>query len=324
MKNKTLKAILDNKNFTLFAVWIAMMLIFQLINENYLSLRNIKNIFVSAFAMGILAIGMACLLISGQIDLSAGAVGMMAGVLIALLLQAGIPWGMAFIITILFGVVVGLINAFFINVMHFASFISTLGVSTIVSGLANIITRGQDIAINNKSFWTVGSIDVFGVFPLPFFVAAIFMVVYGVLLSSTRFGRQIYMIGGNDNAARLAGIKPQKITAMLFVNNSVLACLAGVLMASRMHMGSVKAIMGLDLEAITVAVLGGVSFVGGVGNMSGVFVGLLLLNSFKNGLVVVGLDSYYQIVANGILLIGALVLDFFRERSRIRSLKAGM
>jgi ribose transport system permease protein len=140
-------------------------------------------------------------------------------------------------------------------------------------------------------------------------------------MSSTRFGRRMYMAGGNPNAARLAGINPKRITTTLYINNSVIACLAGSLMAARMHMGSPSAIAGSDLDAITAAVLGGVSFMGGGGNMVGVFIGLLLLNSFKNGLVVVGLDSYYQVVASGLLLIAALTLDFFREKSRIKNLK---
>jgi ribose transport system permease protein len=124
------------------------------------------------------------------------------------------------------------------------------------------------------------------------------------------------------NAARLAGINPKRITTALYINNSIISCIAGILMSARMHMGSPSAIAGSDLDAITAAVLGGVSFMGGGGNMVGVFIGLVLLNSFKNGLVVVGLDSYYQVIASGLLLIAALTLDFFREKSRIKNLKA--
>jgi len=119
----------------------------------------------------------------------------------------------------------------------------------------------------------------------------VLMIIYGAVLSSTRFGRRIYMVGDNANAAR-------------------------------MHMGSPSAIGGTDLDAITAAVLGGVAFTGGGGNMLGVFIGVMLLTCFQNRLVVVGLDSFYQIVAKGLLLIAALTLDFYRERARIKATKA--
>jgi len=160
-----------------------------------------------------------------------------------------------------------------------------------------------------------------GIFPLPFFITAILLIIYGVILSATGFGRRVYMTGGNANAARLAGISTKRITTILFVNNGVTASLAGTLFAARMHMGSPMAITGSDLDGITAAILGGVAFTGGSGNMLGVFVGLVLLTSFQNGLVVVGLDSYFQVVAKGLLLIGALILDYYRENARLRSLK---
>lgn len=323
MDKGTVRRFISGKSFTLIIVWVIVVILFWRLNKNYLSMDNIRNIFNAAFLSGTIAVGMSCLLISGQIDLSAGATGMMAGVIIAFLLQANIPWVPALIITLLFGAVVGLINAFFANVMNFMPFISTLAVSTTLSGLGLVMTNAQNIAISNRSFWLLGSTNVAGVFPLPFFITVILLIIYGVILQNTRFGRRMFMAGGNPNAARLAGINPKKITSILFVNNSCIACLAGALMAARMHMGSPSAILGADLDGITAAVLGGVSFMGGGGGMGGVFIGLMLLNSFKNGLVVVGLDSYYQVVASGILLIAALLLDFFREKSRIKALKAG-
>jgi len=322
MDKGSVKRFISGKSFTLILVWAAVVILFWRLNTNYLSMDNIRNIFNAAFLSGTIAVGMSCLLISGQIDLSAGATGMMAGVIIAFLLQANIPWVPALIITLVFGAVVGLINAFFANVMNFMPFISTLAISTALSGLGLVMTNAQNIAISNRKFWLLGSTNVFGIFPLPFFITVILLIIYGIILQNTRFGRRMFMAGGNPNAARLAGINPKKITTVLFVNNSCISCLAGALMAARMHMGSPSAILGADLDGITAAVLGGVSFMGGGGGMGGVFIGLMLLNSFKNGLVVVGLDSYYQVVASGILLIAALLLDFFREKSRIKALKA--
>ncbi len=323
MENQSgIKKLTSSKGFTLIIIMAVIILGFWIINRNYLSDDNIRNILNAASLSGTIAIGMGCLLIAGQIDLSAGAVGMVGGVIIAFLLQTGMPWFPALLITLLFGVGVGLINAFFVNVLNFMGFISTLAMMTVFQGLGLVFTNAQNIAVSNQSFWNLGSTNVLGIIPLPFFIMLVLYLAYGFILRSTRFGRRIYMTGGNQNAARLAGINPKKVHLILFVNNSAIACLAGAMMTARMHMASPTAVLGSELTAITAAVLGGVSFHGGGGTMGGAFIGLMLLNTFTNGLVVIGLGSYWQIIAQGVLLISALVLDFFRERSRIRALKA--
>jgi len=317
---RVIKRVLNSKEFTLIIVLVVFLLLFWVINENYLSIGNIKNIFNSAFVMGTLAVGLACLLISGKIDLSAGSTGMMAGVIISILLRAGLPWVPALVLTLLFGAATGLINAFFVNFMGFAPFISTLAVSTIYGGLSLVITNAANIPISNKSFLAISSASIW-IFPLPFIIMVALLVIYGIILSKMGFGRRAYMTGGNANAARLAGINTKKITSILFVNNSVIASFAGAMLASRMAMGSPSGVTGSDLDAITAVVLGGVAFTGGSGNMLGVFIGIVLIAGFQNGLVVAGLGAYYRVVATGLLLVAALVLDYYRENARQKSLK---
>ena len=318
-----IKKFVNVKEFTLIIVLAVFIYLFWAINHNYLSLGNIRAIFNSAFVMGTLAIGLSCLLIGGKIDLSAGNTGMMAGIIIAILLKAEIPWIPALLITFIFGAVTGLFNAFLINRLRFAPFISTLAVSTIFAGLSLVITNGANIPVNNKGFLALGSTNIW-IFPLPFLIMFALLIIYGVILSATGFGRRIYMTGGNANAARLAGINPKRITTILFVNNGVIACLAGSILASRMAMGSPSGVTGSDLDGITAAILGGVAFTGGAGNMVGVFLGILLITSFQNGLVVSNLDSYYQVIAKGILLIAALILDYYREKARLKSQRASL
>jgi ribose transport system permease protein len=315
-----LRRVAGAKELTLLLVLAAVIAVFAAINKNFLSIDNIRNIFNSAFVVGTFAVGMSCLLISGELDLSSANTGMMAGVLIALLMEAGVPWVAALAVVLAFGAATGLVNAFFVNVLGFTSFISTLGVSTVYAGLALVFTNAQNVPIGNQAFWSLGSINVFEVFPLPFFVMAVLLAAYGIILFATRFGRRLYMVGGNPHSSRLAGISPKKITTILFVNNGAIASLVGSLLAARMHMGSPLAMSGSDLDAITAAVLGGVCFVGGSGNMFGVFLGIMLLTSFQNGLVVAGVDSYYRVVAKGVLLIAALSLDFYREKARQKRL----
>jgi ribose transport system permease protein len=313
-----IKKIANVKEFTLVIVLAVFIYLFWAINSNYLSLGNVRAIFNSAFVMGTLAIGLSCLLIGGKIDLSAGNTGMMAGIIIAILLKAGVPWVPALLITLVFGAATGVINSFFINRMRFAPFISTLAISTIYAGLSLVITNGANIPINNKGFLMLGSINLW-IFPLPFLILFVLLIIYGFILSATGFGRRIYMTGGNANATRLAGINPKRIISILFINNGVIACLAGSILASRMAMGSPSGVTGSDLDGITAAILGGVAFTGGAGNMVGVFFGILLITSFQNGLVVANLESYYQVVAKGILLIAALILDYYREKARLKS-----
>ena len=313
--------IVSSKEFTLIIVLVVFIILFWVLNANYLSLSNIRSIFNSAFVMGTLAVGSACLLISGKIDLSCGTTGMLAGIIIALLLKTGMNWVLALVITLIFGAVTGIVNAFFVNFMRFAPFIATLAVSAIYNGLALVITNAQNIPVSNKSFLVLGSGNV-GPFPILFIITLVLLAVYGIILYGTGFGRRIYMTGGNSNAARLAGIKPHKITTILFINNSVIASLTGAMVSSRMNMGSPSAIAGTDLDAITAAILGGVAFTGGSGNMFGVFIGILLISSFQNGLVVVGFNSYFQVVAKGLLLLAALILDYYRENAKIKAQNA--
>ena len=317
----TFKKIIRASEFSLIVVFAVVVVIFSLINPNYISIDNIRNIFNSAFATGSLAVGMACLLISHQLDLSAGATGVLSGMLVALLLKTGMAWPLAILIILLFGAVTGLIKAFFVNKLGFSSFIATLGLSTVFSGLTLVLTNAQNIPVGNEQFWKLGSYNVFGIFPLPFFIMAILMIIYGIILAKTRFGRSVYMTGGNANAARLAGISPKIVTTILFVNGSVISALTGILMAARMHMASPDALTGSDLDCITAAILGGVAYTGGRGNMFGVFCGVLLFTAFQNGLVVIGLNSYYRVVAKGLLLVAALALSFYREKAREKALK---
>jgi ribose/xylose/arabinose/galactoside ABC-type transport system permease subunit len=324
MRDKNLlKRLAGNSDFTLLVTLIVVLAVFQIINPNYLSLGNIRNIFNQAFIMGTLAVGLGTLLICGKADLSAGAIGMMGGIIVTYLINWGMPWPLALLITLCAGAAMGAVNAFFANVLNIMPFIATLGVSTVLSGLGLVLTNAQNIAINNKSFWALGSTNIFNLIPLPFFVTVALITIYGVFLKRTRFGRIVYITGGNASAARLAGINPKTVSTVLYINSGAIASLAGILTAARMHMGSPTAVLDFNLDAITVAVLGGISFTGGTGNMSGVFIGLLLLNSFKNGLVLVGLDSYYQIVASGILLAAALILDYYRENARLKKLHEG-
>lgn len=320
---KRTNALLNNKLTPLLLIMAVLVVFFYSMNSGYLGKSNILILLKSTSLTGVLGVGVAMLLISGQIDLSTGATAGLAGVLVALMLHNGYPWPLAILCTLLFGLVAGGIVALLVNVLNMMSFIATIGISSVWAGLAYVITRANPIKFSNDAFLKIGNTSILGGYvPLAFVIMLILMLGYGLLLKQTKFGRSIYMCGGNRNAARLAGKNPKKIHALLFINSGIISSLGGVLLTANMRKGDpTQLTQGMD--SITAAILGGVSFAGGSGGMGGLFVGLMLLNMFNNGLTMVGLKSYWQVFSQGLLLILALMFDYYREKQRLKMLIAG-
>ena len=313
------KRIFGSKNITLIGAIVVVVLFYYLIKPTYLSGNNIRSIMNAMSLSGMLCVGITVLLICGEVDLASGSEAMLGGIVCGLCLQAGLPVVVSILVAVAFGVVAGLINALLINVLNLMSFIASIGMSSVYIGLGAFMTEGSGVNLSGNIL-LLGSTALFNTIPLPFVVMLVLLIVYGFILRYTNLGRTIYMVGGNRMAARLTGINPKRITTAMFINNGVIASLAGVLLASRMHVANPNAASTGALDAITAAVLGGVSFVGGVGGMGGCFIGIVLMNAFTNGLTGVGLTTNYQLIAQGILLIIALSVDFFGEQARQRKL----
>ena len=316
-----LKRFAKAKASSLALITVALMVFFFLMNHNYFAMDNLKGIMNACSLSGTIAVGMACLMMSGSIDLAAGAEGALGGVIVAILMRAGLPWPAALALTVVCGVGFGLINAFWCNVLNFMPFIATIGMASVYQALALIFSKSNDIAIANRSFWHLGTDSVW-VFPMPFMLMIIIMVIYGLMISYTKFGRRMLLCGGNRQAARLAGISPKKITTIMYMNCGAISAFAGAVMAARMHTGAPRAVLGAEMDAMTAAIIGGVSFLGGgTSGMGTILIALALVNSFNNGLQTIKVNSYWQIVSQGGLLILALLIDYYREYRRLRSLK---
>ena len=317
------KRIVSSSNFGILVALIVMVIVFTILKKTYLLPANIRNILVSCSIVGLVAIGETYLMIAGQIDMAPGSVSAFSGVLVAVLLKAG--WSMvpAILLTVAIGAVVGLINAVLVNRLEISFFIATLATQSIFRGLAFIICGGKSIGVSNQAFLKIGTIRILGV-SLPIIIFLVFFIAFGIVLAKTRFGRSIYMVGGNANAARLAGIQPKRIISILFVLSSCLASMGGIILASRMNSGQPSASEGLEFDAVTSCVLGGVAMSGGIGSMSGAFIGLLIMQGFANGLSVLNVQSFWQKVAKGLLLIAALSFDFLRKKQREREMLRSM
>lgn len=298
--------------FTLLIVLVFVLVVFSFLNENYFSGDNAINILTAASIVGLLAIGQTYLIIAGHIDLSAGSAAAFAGVFAALFVKAGMPWPLAMVIVVGVSLGIGLINSLLVNKFTLQPFIATLATASVFKGLGYIICDGKPVGISNESFIFMGAGRVLGI-PIPVILLIALFILFGFILAKTTFGRSVYMIGGNVTAAHLAGLQPKKINTMLYLLSSGISAVAGIVLAARMHSGAPTAVHGSEFDAITAAVLGGVAFTGGTGTMAGCFIGLIIIQCFNNGLTAVGVSSFWQIVAKGLLLIVALILDHFRR-----------
>ncbi|MBE6904856.1 MAG: ABC transporter permease [Ruminococcaceae bacterium] len=305
----------------LIAAIVVVFIVFTSINKNFLSWTNVINLFVAASLVGLVAIGHTYLIIAGQNDLSPGSLAAMSGVLAALLVSWGVPLWISVIITLVVGAGVGLFNAWMVNTIKLEAFIATLVTQSIVRGVAYILCGGKPVAISDPVFIYLGKVRFLRI-PLSVWITILSVVFFGFILAKTKFGRSIYAIGGNKDAARLAGLNPQRIVAICFVMMGVLCGIGGIIFAARMNSGQPAANVNLEFDAITAVILGGVSFTGGVGSMGGTVLGIILIQAFNTGLIMVNVPTFWQYVARGALLLFALTSDYLRKRNRTRELLA--
>lgn len=303
----------------LIAAIAVVFVIFTALNRNFLTWANMVNILVGASLVAIVAIGHTYLIIEGQNDLSPGSLAALSGVVAALLVSWGVPFFVALLITIVVGIGIGLFNAWMVNKIKLQAFIATLVTQAVIRGFAFIVCGGRPIAISDPFFISIGKARFLDI-PVAVWVTVVCIAIFGFILAKTKFGRSIYAIGGSKDAARLAGLNPDRIIAISFVIMGVLCAIGGVIFAARMNSGQPSSGVNLEFDAITAVVLGGVSMAGGVGSMGGTVLGILLIQSFNTGLIMVNVPTFWQSVAKGALLLFALTSDYIRKRNRERSL----
>ena len=310
-----------SKTFTLIILFIVMYVVFAFITKgSMLKPVNIRSMLNSIVIVGLLAIGESFLMISGSIDLSAGNVGTASAILLAyFLMDYHFPWYVALLIALAFGALTGTLNATLVFKFNFQPFIATLAMSDIAKGLGYIFcfdSTGQaSINIDNPVFNYIGKAKLLGgAVPVSLFICLALLIIYGIILKMTKFGRSVYLIGGNRQASLLAGLNPTRISYICFINGGILFSLAGVLAMCRTKTATVTGIASQQFSGITAAVLGGIAFGGGAGGMFGCFVGLLVLNCFNTGMDLVGVNTYWQMVFSGVLLLIALGFDIINSK----------
>jgi ribose transport system permease protein len=289
---------------------LAMVLFFSITSEYFLDIENFKNILVALAVTGIVCVPGTFLMIAGHVDLSVGSAAAVSGMILAQTVNSkGIATGLA--VCLVFGLVLGVINGFFVTIVGVNSLITTLGGLATLYGVALLAGNGQTVMM--FGFEWLGTAQPFSI-PLPIIIFAALAAVGIVTLRRTSYGRSLYAIGANPNAARVVGIRSNRILFITFVLSSVSAALAGAVLASQLSAGDPNAAKGLELEVVTAIVLGGASLAGGRGTLLGTVLGLVVIQVLNNGLILLDVPSFWQRIAQGILLIAAVSFDQIRQK----------
>jgi ribose transport system permease protein len=298
---------------------VILLVILTIVTDNFWSLRNQQSWWVALAIEGIMVVGMTVTMIGAGFDLSIGSVMALAGV-IAVGLQEPLGVPLAIACAVAAAGLIGVLNGLFITRVGINPFIATLGSMIAVRGLVMTITDGQPVVNSNLTFTRIGR-GLVGPVPIPAIVLLVALVLGHVLLSYMLLGRNIYALGGNEEAASASGIRTNRVKLTTYFICSLTAGISGVILASRLSTGS--PIIGEDtaLNVITAVLLGGTSLTGGVGTMGGSFAGLLVVGALANGLNLLNVPAYYQRVAKGLLLIIVVIIDSLYMRARRRALR---
>lgn len=290
---------------------VLLIIVMTSLKSNFVGVDNIRNILRIASINGLLAIGMTFVILTGGIDLSVGAIMGCAGMFSAYFAQnnLGYPWFVGVLVGMGVGLVIGLFNGVCISYLKVPAFVGTLGSMSIAKGLTFLLTNAKPIPSLNADFKFIGGGSYMGWLPVPIVIMAVVLVICFILLYKTRYGRYVYAVGGNLNAAHVSGINTKWIICSVYIISGLLAALAGIITTARVTSGVTSTGDGYETNAIAMVVIGGTSLAGGRGRLWGTIIGILLLQCLTNGLDMLGVNAYYQLIIKGFVVIGAVMLD---------------
>ncbi len=289
---------------------IVLVIVFTVLNPRFISGSNLRNLLRIASINGLLAVGMTFVVLTGGIDLSVGAMMGCAGMYSAYFAQTSmnLPWFVGLLVGLAMGLVIGLFNGICISYLKVPAFVGTLGSMSIAQGLTFLITKAKPIPNLTDSFKKIGG-GLVGPIPIPCIIMVVVLVVCFILLYKTRYGRYVFAVGGNLNAAHVSGINTKRIICSVYVISGVLSALAGVITSARVTSGVTSTGDGYETDAIAMVVIGGTSLAGGKGRLWGTIVGILLIQALSTGLDMLGVSYYAQLIVKGFVVIGAVMLD---------------
>ncbi|WP_148715419.1 ABC transporter permease [Chitinolyticbacter meiyuanensis] len=279
-------------------------------SPDFLTVGNLMNVMRQVSINALIAFGMTLVILLGGIDLSVGSILAVSSVLTAMLMKAGYDPMLATMAGILAGALMGSVNGLVVAKGKVAPFIATLGMMTVLRGVSLVLSNGSPITGFSSDFFSMlGGGYLAGLVPIPVVWTLVMFALFWFVLKKTVFGRHVYATGGNPEAARLSGVKTDRVQIWVYTASGAMAAMAGVILTSRLNSAQPTAGVGYELDAIAAVVLGGTSLAGGRGWIFGTLVGALLIGVLNNGLNLMGVSSFYQQVIKGAVILLAVLLD---------------
>ena len=308
------------RRYGVILVLIVMCIILAIVSPVFTKVQNIISVLLQVAINGILALGMVFVITAGGIDLSIGSVLALAGSIVGVMLtkypdaSGVIPLACA--IAVVACVIFGFINGVLVARFNMFPFVVTLSTQLVIRGLAYIVTGGYSLTIPSKAFRQIGGGKLFSVLPYPILVFAFLAIIAYILMHKTKFGRYVYAVGGNIHAAIASGVNVFWTRVYTFVIMGFCAGVAGVILASRISAGQPNVGTGYETDAIAACVIGGTSFAGGIATIPGTVIGILIIGVIYNGMNLLQINTYWQTIAKGLLIIGAVMLDNVMTKRR--------
>lgn len=301
-------------NWGILAGLIGICVVFGITAPNFMTASNLWNVLRQVSTNGIIAFAMTFVIIIGGIDLSVGAISAAAMMITTCTIAYwNVPVACGVLLGLMFGAFVGLVNGVIISKAGMAPFIVTLAMTTIARGIAYITSNAKPVRVFDEGFAVIGGGFV-GPISFPVIYMIVILVIMSIVLYKTKFGRYVYAIGGNREAAKFAGIHIAKIEISVYVISGLFSAISGIILASRMYTGQSTTGEGAELDAIAAVVLGGASLVGGVGGLGGTVIGVLIIGILSNGLNMLNVSYYYQLIIKGIVILFAVYIDTLKKK----------
>jgi len=302
-------------DYSIYIVLIGLIVYFSFASPFFMGRANIGNFFSQIPSVGILAIALTVVLITGCVDLSIASNLAFSGTVAVMMARTGMSPLIVIPTTLAIGAGWGFVNGFFVTKFNLTPFILTLGTSFVIRGLILFVTNGINVSGVPEWFFRLSNTRFMGgYFSSNTVVFVVLIVIFSFVMKKTRFGRYCYAVGTNKEAARLSGIKTDAHIIKVYMLAGAMAALAGILVMSNLNVGAPAEGEGMDLIALASSIIGGTRFGGGVGTIGGAIAGVLTISVFSNGLAIMGVNTFMQGVVTGVIIVVAVTLDYFRNK----------
>lgn len=303
-------------NIAIIGGLLVLCIFLSVMSDSFLRQSNLMTLLRQMTNNVFLTLGVMMCIIIGGIDISVGSVFALGGTVAAgMIAKFDMPIPVAIILGLLAGAACGAFNGFFVSVVKVPAFIATMATLNIARGVAYLMTNAEPIRCTEKAFTNLGTGRI-GIIPLPVIYAVVWIILIWLFLNKTRMGRYIYAVGGNIEAAKFSGINIKVVQFTVHTLSGFLAAWAGIVMAARMYSGQPAVAVGWEMDAVAASALGGVSLMGGSGSVVSAMIGVLIIGVLKNGLNLLNVNSFWQLIVQGLVVLAAVSMDMLKQRKQ--------